>query len=91
MSDRQTSAAGVISKMEGRSNILKVDLTTELPAREGCESFKILFHFQDLIKDLHSELSGDFRNLVMAMLKSPAELDASELHSAMKVSAQKDI
>ncbi|XP_047459479.1 annexin A11a isoform X1 [Mugil cephalus] len=39
---------------------------------------------KDLIKDLHSELSGDFRKLVMAMMKAPAELDASELHSAIK-------
>ncbi|CAG6017023.1 unnamed protein product [Menidia menidia] len=39
---------------------------------------------KDLIKDLHSELSGDFRKLVMAMLKSPAELDAYELNSAIK-------
>uniref|UniRef100_A0A8D3CT74 Annexin n=1 Tax=Scophthalmus maximus TaxID=52904 RepID=A0A8D3CT74_SCOMX len=30
---------------------------------------------KDLIKDLHSELSGDFRILVLAMLKSPAEFD----------------
>uniref|UniRef100_A0A669DUH2 Annexin n=1 Tax=Oreochromis niloticus TaxID=8128 RepID=A0A669DUH2_ORENI len=40
--------------------------------------------FQDLIKDLHSELSGDFRKLVMAMLKTPTEFDASELNSAIK-------
>uniref|UniRef100_A0A8D3DMD6 Annexin n=1 Tax=Scophthalmus maximus TaxID=52904 RepID=A0A8D3DMD6_SCOMX len=39
---------------------------------------------KDLIKDLHSELSGDFRILVLAMLKSPAEFDAYELHSAIK-------
>ncbi|XP_034464556.1 annexin A11a isoform X4 [Hippoglossus hippoglossus] len=39
---------------------------------------------KDLVKDLHSELSGDFRKLVMAMLKSPAELDAYELNSAIK-------
>uniref|UniRef100_A0A3Q2D3V5 Annexin n=1 Tax=Cyprinodon variegatus TaxID=28743 RepID=A0A3Q2D3V5_CYPVA len=47
-----------------------------------CKLFQPLV--QDLLKDLHSELSGDFRNLVKAMLKSPAELDASELHDAMK-------
>lgn len=41
--------------------------------------------FQDLIKDLHSELSGDFRKLVMAMLKTPTEFDASELNSSIKV------
>ncbi|XP_062256907.1 annexin A11a isoform X2 [Platichthys flesus] len=39
---------------------------------------------KDLVKDLHSELSGDFRKLVLAMLKSPAELDAYELYSAIK-------
>ncbi|XP_061600586.1 annexin A11a isoform X2 [Cololabis saira] len=39
---------------------------------------------KDLIKDLHSELSGDFRKLVMTMLKTPAELDAYELHDAIK-------
>lgn len=37
------------------------------------------------MKDLHSELSGDFRKLVMATLKTPAEFDASELNSAIKV------
>lgn len=45
--------------------------------------------FQDLIKDLHSELSGDFRKLVMAMLKTPTEFDASELNSAIKVNTEK--
>lgn len=47
--------------------------------------FQASFHFQDLIKDLHSELSGDFRKLVMAMMKAPAELDAYEIHAAIKV------
>lgn len=37
------------------------------------------------MKDLHSELSGDFRKLVMALLKTPAEFDAYELNSAIKV------
>lgn len=74
-------------KMQRGSDILQVHFIIELPADDGCELFQTLFPFQDLIKDLHSELSGDFRNLVMAMLKSPAELDASELHNAMKASA----
>lgn len=46
-----------------------------------------MFPFQDLIKDLHSELSGDFRKLVMAMLKSPPEFDASELYTSIKANA----
>lgn len=41
---------------------------------------------QDLIHDLKSELSGNFETLVLAMLKSPAELDAFELHHAIAVS-----
>uniref|UniRef100_A0A8C5D149 Annexin n=1 Tax=Gadus morhua TaxID=8049 RepID=A0A8C5D149_GADMO len=39
---------------------------------------------KDLIKDLHSELSGDFRKLVMLMLKSPSQLDVYELYTAIK-------
>ena len=52
---------------------------------DGFELYLPSFHFQDLIKDLNSELSGDFRKLVMITLKTPAELDASELHDAIKV------
>lgn len=54
---------------------------------DGFELFQTCFHLQDLIKDLHSELSGDFRKLVMATLKTPAEFDAYELNSAIKVAA----
>ncbi|KAM4599095.1 annexin A11a isoform 2-T2 [Fundulus diaphanus] len=48
-----------------------------------CRAYKTSYG-KDLVKDLRSELSGDFRALVMAMLKSPTELDVSELHDAMK-------
>lgn len=47
--------------------------------------FQACFHSQDLVKDLHSELSGDFRKMVMATLKTPAEFDVYELNSAIKV------
>ncbi len=40
---------------------------------------------QDLVKDLKSELSGNFENLVLAMLKTPAQFDAYELKEAIKV------
>ena len=48
----------------------------------ACSSFQ----FQDLIKDLKSELSGNFENLVLTMMRTPAQLDACELHDAIKVS-----
>lgn len=38
---------------------------------------------KDLISDLKSELTGHFEMLVLAMVKSPAEYDAFELHHAI--------
>uniref|UniRef100_A0A672YW93 Annexin n=1 Tax=Sphaeramia orbicularis TaxID=375764 RepID=A0A672YW93_9TELE len=38
----------------------------------------------DLIRDLKSELTGNFENLVLAMLMSPAQFDAAELREAIK-------
>uniref|UniRef100_A0AAX7V4T9 Annexin n=1 Tax=Astatotilapia calliptera TaxID=8154 RepID=A0AAX7V4T9_ASTCA len=39
---------------------------------------------KDLTKDLKSELTGNFEDLVLAMLKTPAQFDASELREAIK-------
>ncbi|MEQ2284023.1 Annexin A11 [Ameca splendens] len=69
-----TDEQAIIDLLGSRSNKQRVPLLRAYKTSYG----------KDLIKDLHSELSGDFRNLVMAMLKSPAEFDASELHNAMK-------
>ncbi|KAM4729425.1 annexin A11a isoform 2-T2 [Anableps anableps] len=69
-----TDEQAIIDLLGSRSNKQRVPLLRAYKTSYG----------KDLIKDLHSELSGDFRNLVMAMLKSPTEFDASELHSAMK-------
>ena len=41
--------------------------------------------FQDLIKELKSELSGNYENLVLALLMPPDEYDAYELNRAMEV------
>lgn len=38
-----------------------------------------------MIKDLKSELSGNFEKVVLAMLKTPAQFDAYELKEAIKV------
>ncbi|XP_077468833.1 annexin A11-like isoform X2 [Stigmatopora argus] len=38
---------------------------------------------KDLIKDLNKKLSNDCGNLVTAMMKSPSEFDASEIHRAI--------
>ncbi|XP_020795292.1 annexin A11a isoform X2 [Boleophthalmus pectinirostris] len=63
-----------------------IDLLGSRSARQrvAClKAFKTAYG-KDLIKDLHSELSGDFRKLVMAMMKTPTQLDAYEINSAIK-------
>ncbi|XP_070696816.1 annexin A11a isoform X2 [Pempheris klunzingeri] len=69
-----TDEQAIIDLLGSRSNRQRVPLLRAYKTSYG----------KDLIKDLHSELSGDFRKLVMATLKTPAEFDASELHSAIK-------
>ncbi|KAM6998088.1 annexin A11a isoform 2-T2 [Tautogolabrus adspersus] len=69
-----TDEQAIITLLGSRSNRQRVPLLRSYKTSYG----------KDLIKDLHSELSGDFRNLVMATLKNPAEFDAYELNSAIK-------
>ena len=40
---------------------------------------------QDIIRELKSELSGNFEKVVLGLLMTPAEFDAHELKVAMKV------
>lgn len=46
-------------------------------------SFKTAYG-KDLIKDLKSEISGNFEKAILAMLKSPPMYDVSEIKEAMK-------
>uniref|UniRef100_A0A673C6K9 Annexin n=1 Tax=Sphaeramia orbicularis TaxID=375764 RepID=A0A673C6K9_9TELE len=69
-----TDEQAIIDLLGSRSNKQRVVLPRSYKTSYG----------KDLIKDLHSELSGDFRKLVMAMLKTPAQFDAHELNSAIK-------
>ena len=46
-----------------------------------------LWHWQDLIAELKSELSGNFSHTITSLCKSPAERDADELRKAMKVTS----
>ncbi|XP_056387360.1 annexin A11 isoform X2 [Hyla sarda] len=46
-------------------------------------SFKTAYG-KDLIKDLKSELSGNFEKTILAMMKAPAVYDVYEIHDAIK-------
>lgn len=41
---------------------------------------------KDLISELKSELSGDFEDLILALMEPPAKYDAAQLRKAMAVS-----
>jgi len=43
--------------------------------------------FQDLVKDLLSELSLRLKQTVLAVMMIPAEFDAQQLNKAMRVTA----
>ncbi len=49
------------------------------------------FIVQDLIEDLKSELGGALETVVVALMKTPAEFDASTLRNAMKGVVRKNI
>ena len=40
---------------------------------------------KDLKKELHGELSGNFRDVILGLCLSPTEFDAEQLRKAMKV------
>lgn len=90
--DKQATGASAASKMLRGLDVHRAHYSyspQRIVVQDGFELCQVCFYFQDLIKDLHSELSGDFRKLVLATLKTPAEFDASELHFAIKVKEQK--
>ena len=48
----------------------------------------LLSYFQDLIKDMKSELSGDFKETVLACYETPARYDAWCVKNAIYVSCR---
>lgn len=48
-------------------------------------NFLLFNSLQDLIKDLKSELSGNFEKTILAMMKTPVMFDAYEIKEAIKV------
>uniref|UniRef100_A0A914DUG3 Annexin n=1 Tax=Acrobeloides nanus TaxID=290746 RepID=A0A914DUG3_9BILA len=55
---------------------------TNWERQEINKAFKVMYG-KDLIKDLKSELSGDFEDLILALMEPPAVYDANQLHKAM--------
>ena len=45
-------------------------------------------YFQDLIKDLHGDTSGDFRDCLLGLFETPARYDAYAIKKSIYVSIQ---
>ena len=65
-------------------------VTNIIGSRSNAQRQKIKLEFatmygKDLIKELKSELSGNYEEAVLALLMPPAEFDAYQMHISMKV------
>ncbi|XP_049419727.1 annexin A11b isoform X2 [Epinephelus fuscoguttatus] len=69
-----TDENAIIELLGSRTNKQRVPMVAAYKTTYG----------KDLIHDLKSELTGNFEKLALAMLKSPAYFDASELREAIK-------
>uniref|UniRef100_A0A8C7Y8Y7 Annexin n=1 Tax=Oryzias sinensis TaxID=183150 RepID=A0A8C7Y8Y7_9TELE len=69
-----TDEKAIIELLGNRTNKQRVPLVAAYKTTYG----------KDLFRDLKSELTGNFEDLVVAMLKTPTHFDASELREAIK-------
>uniref|UniRef100_A0A3B3IK28 Annexin n=1 Tax=Oryzias latipes TaxID=8090 RepID=A0A3B3IK28_ORYLA len=69
-----TDEKAIIELLGNRTNKQRVPLVAAYKTTYG----------KDLFRDLKSELTGNFEDLVVAMLKTPTQFDASELREAIK-------
>uniref|UniRef100_A0A7N6BZ91 Annexin n=1 Tax=Anabas testudineus TaxID=64144 RepID=A0A7N6BZ91_ANATE len=74
VSSKGTDENAIIELLGNRSNRQRVPMVAAYKTTYG----------KDLIRDLKSELTGNFENLVLAMMMSPSHFDASELREAIK-------
>jgi annexin A7/11 len=68
-----TDEKAIIDLLTARSNAQRQDIRNRFKTMYG----------KDLIKDLKSELSGNFENAILALMTPPIEFDAEQLRLAM--------
>ncbi|XP_008296927.1 annexin A11b isoform X2 [Stegastes partitus] len=69
-----TDENAIIELLGSRTNKQRVPMVAAYKTTYG----------KDLLRDLKSELTGNFEDLVLSMLKTPGHFDASELREAIK-------
>jgi len=68
-----TNKTRIVEVLCARSNAQRQDIA---------RVFKTMYG-KDMIKDLKSELSGDFEDLILALMENPVKYDADQLYKAM--------
>ena len=72
-----------IKSSKGQSEIIKIICNRTNEERQKIKQLYITSYGEDLEKALRSKLSGNFEDCIVALLNTPSEYDAKQLHKAI--------
>ena len=72
-----------IKSSEGQNEIIKIMCNRTNEERQKIKQLYITSYGEDLEKALRSKLSGNFEDCIVALLNTPSEYDAKQLHKAI--------
>ena len=72
-----------IKSSKGQNEIIKIMCNRTNEERQKIKQLYITSYGEDLEKALRSKLSGNFEDCIVALLNTPSEYDAKQLHKAI--------